>query len=41
MKKIKDLKIKIFADGANIQDMFSLNKLKFISGFTTNPSLMS
>jgi transaldolase len=41
MKKIINLKIKIFADGANIRDMFTLNKLKFISGFTTNPSLMS
>ena len=34
------LKIKIFADGADIKQMFMLNKKKFISGFTTNPSLM-
>jgi transaldolase len=40
MKNIKSLKIKIFADGANIEEMFSLNKQKIISGFTTNPSLM-
>jgi transaldolase len=40
MNRIKDLKIKIFADGASIKDMFDLNKKKYISGFTTNPSLM-
>jgi transaldolase len=40
MSRIKDLKIKIFADGASIKDMFDLNKKKYISGFTTNPSLM-
>ena len=34
------LKIKIFADGADIKQMFMLNEKKFISGFTTNPSLM-
>ena len=38
---MKKLKIKIFADGANIIDMFLFNKKKYISGFTTNPSLMS
>jgi transaldolase len=37
---MKKLKIKIFADGANIIDMFLFNKKKYISGFTTNPSLM-
>jgi len=40
MSRIKDLKIKIFADGASIKDMFDLNKKKYITGFTTNPSLM-
>jgi transaldolase len=40
MNRIKDLKIKIFADGASIKDMFDLNKKNYISGFTTNPSLM-
>ena len=40
MKKIKDLKIKIFADGANIDTFYDLNKDSLISGFTTNPSLM-
>ena len=38
--KISDLKIKIFADGANEDDIYSLNKNSLISGFTTNPTLM-
>jgi transaldolase len=37
---IKKLKIKIFADGASIRDMFFLNRKDYIRGFTTNPSLM-
>jgi transaldolase len=40
MTNIKNLKIKIFADGASIDDMFNLNRKNYISGFTTNPSLM-
>ena len=40
MNNLSNLKIKIFADGANIQEIFLLNKKKYISGFTTNPSLM-
>ena len=36
----KNKKIKIFADGANIEDIIELNKLDYVSGFTTNPSLM-
>jgi transaldolase len=41
MRKINNLKIKIFADGADVKDIFKLNKIRYISGFTTNPSLMS
>lgn len=41
MKILNNLKIKIFADGANIMDMHKLNDKSYISGFTTNPSLMS
>ena len=37
---IKDLKIKIFADGADIDGILSLNKNPLIKGFTTNPTLM-
>jgi transaldolase len=33
-------KTKIFADGADIEDIKKLNTNKMISGFTTNPSLM-
>ncbi len=39
-KIINKLKINIYADGANIKEFKKLNKLKFIKGFTTNPSLM-
>ena len=38
--KLSDLKIKVFADGADIQSFRNLNSNKFIKGFTTNPSLM-
>ncbi len=37
---MKNLKIKIFADGANEQQMLKFNKLSYIKGLTTNPSLM-
>ena len=37
---VKKFKIKIFADGADIDSIKELNKKKYISGFTTNPSLM-
>ena len=40
MKKIEDLKIKIFSDGANAEEMLDMNKNDFIKGLTTNPSLM-
>ncbi len=38
--KAQDLKIKIFGDGASLQDILELNKLSYIKGFTTNPTLM-
>ena len=40
MKKIYFRKIKIFADGANFNEMINLSRTSFISGLTTNPSLM-
>ena len=40
MNKLKDLNIKIFADGADLVSIENLNMNKDISGFTTNPSLM-
>lgn len=39
-KNIEDLHVKIFADGAQEQDMLAINEKPFIKGFTTNPSLM-
>lgn len=40
MKKIESLKIKIFADGADLKGITALNKDPMVKGFTTNPSLM-
>ena len=40
IKKIEDLKIKIFSDGADKKDMLDMNSKTFIKGLTTNPSLM-
>ena len=37
---INNLKIKIFADGADLESIKYLNNLSYIKGFTTNPSLM-
>jgi transaldolase len=36
----EDFKIKIFADGAEIQGMLEMYRLGLVSGFTTNPTLM-
>ena len=38
--KIEDLKIKIFADGADFEGIMNMYKNEMISGFTTNPTLM-
>ena len=41
MDSIKELlKIKIFADGADLDVMIKMASKPFISGFTTNPTLM-
>ncbi|HEV2731416.1 MAG TPA: transaldolase [Terriglobales bacterium] len=40
MKSIHDLKIKIFADGADYDDMLELYADPLVKGFTTNPTLM-
>ena len=37
---VKNFKIKIFADGADLISIRKLNSKKYISGFTTNPTLM-
>ena len=40
MKSIHDLKIKIFADGADYDGMQEMYANPLIKGFTTNPTLM-
>ena len=39
-KKIEDLNVKIFADGADLENILELDKNPLIKGFTTNPTLM-
>lgn len=41
MKTIQDLRVKIFSDGAKIEDFKALSAQAFVKGFTTNPSLMN
>ena len=40
MKKVNDLKVKIFADGADKVGMLEMYAKPFIKGLTTNPTLM-
>ncbi len=40
MASIEDLKVKIFADGADLAHIAELSKNPQIKGFTTNPTLM-
>jgi len=40
MKTLDQLKVKIFADGADLNGMLELYKNPYIKGFTTNPTLM-
>src|SRR5437868_4784538 len=40
MSRITDLKVKIFADGADYEGIVKMAKNPVIKGFTTNPSLM-
>ncbi|MBL7178030.1 MAG: transaldolase [Desulfobacteraceae bacterium] len=40
MKRFTDLKIKIFADGADKEGMLEMYMQPYIKGFTTNPTLM-
>jgi transaldolase len=41
MSSIEQLKVKLFADGADLKSMLSLYKDPKIKGFTTNPTLMN
>jgi transaldolase len=38
--RLADLRVKLFADGAAIDEMIALSRRPFIRGFTTNPTLM-
>jgi transaldolase len=40
MSKIEDLKVRIFADGADLAGIKSMYAKPYIKGFTTNPTLM-
>ncbi|MFM2130063.1 MAG: hypothetical protein RL477_1609 [Pseudomonadota bacterium] len=40
MERIKSLKVKIYADGANLDGMKEMYRNPLIKGFTTNPTLM-
>jgi transaldolase len=40
-ESLKDLKVKIYADGADKDGMLALYKNPHVKGFTTNPSLMA
>jgi len=39
-RELSELKVKIFADGADLASMLSLYRNPLIKGFTTNPTLM-
>src|SRR5262245_41030797 len=40
MTALADLKIKLFADGADVTGMIDMYRKPYIKGFTTNPTLM-
>jgi len=40
MRQVSDLKVKIFADGADKNGMLEMYAKPFVKGFTTNPTLM-
>src|SRR5258705_8284249 len=40
MKKLNDLKVKLFTDGADKAQILDMAKQPWIAGFTTNPSLL-
>jgi transaldolase len=37
---LSNLKIKLFADGADLETMIAMSQLEYIKGLTTNPTLM-
>lgn len=41
ISRLSDLKVKIFADGADLDSIIDAYEKKVVKGFTTNPTLMS
>ena len=40
IRTVNELRVKIFADGADVDGILEMAKLPYIKGFTTNPTLM-
>lgn len=40
MRRLDQLRVKLFADGADIPEMLEMHALPYIKGLTTNPTLM-
>jgi transaldolase len=40
VKRLADLRVKLFADGADVAEMLAMSRQSYIRGFTTNPTLM-
>jgi transaldolase len=40
MKSLSQLRVKLFADGADLSSILALSRQPYIAGFTTNPTLM-
>src|SRR5437764_7373241 len=40
MRPVSELRVKLFADGADLQGMREMARQPWIKGFTTNPTLM-
>jgi transaldolase len=40
VNKMKDLNIKIYHDGADVEEIIRMDEENFVDGFTTNPTLM-
>jgi transaldolase len=40
MRDLMQLKVKIFADGADLKGILEMAQIPYVKGFTTNPSLM-
>ena len=40
MKRVDQLSVKIFADGADLPGIVEMYRKPYIKGFTTNPTLM-